>query len=242
MKKWILVIIIVVIGIGVYLVWPKTKLEEPVITSAQFDEVTKTLSVSYIVAKKDATQMKGIYLDQEELYSAEPSNQAQVLVKEGGYELREEIVELSDAQFGKFLSFEGRALPVEITFDGYSSVGVGTILIILLEDEIAEVIEQGEELLYTFIAPEDLTIQTIGHYDSVATISFEEDQHPFVLKKGESTEVVIHGPYKLGAADELLLEIATVDNKYYTAHFPLTQSIPKGYLEQMVKAEQLNRR
>ncbi|MFE4354325.1 hypothetical protein [Peribacillus butanolivorans] len=53
---------------------------------------------------------------------------------------------------------------------------------LLLKDEGVEVTKQDEALLYTYTAPEDITIDSIGHYDNVATISFEEAVFPLALK------------------------------------------------------------
>ncbi|MFI8496059.1 hypothetical protein ACIGC1_24795 [Peribacillus butanolivorans] len=104
---------------------------------------------------------------------------------------------------------------------------------LLLKDEGVEVTKQDEALPYTYTAPEDITIDSIGHYDSVATISFEEAVFPLALKRGQSVDVFIHEPYKLSSHDELLLEITTTKDQSFTKHFRLTQSIPKGYLKQI---------
>lgn len=220
------------IVIGAYFTWSTTKLEAPVVTSVQFDEMTKTLAVSYVVSKKDPTYMTGMQIDQEEMYVAGEHQQDQVLVLQNRYELREVIIPLSDEKVAYFSSVEGRTLPVDLSFEGHSLVE--TILVVLLENEAVEVKAEGEQLVYTFTAPEDMTIQTIGHYDSVAMISFEEERNPFVLKKGESTKITIHEPYQLGTTDEVLLEIMTNDDKSYTVHFLLTEDIPKGYLKKIM--------
>jgi hypothetical protein len=130
-----------------------------------------------------------------------------------------------------FLSLDGRAVPVDISFEAYSPID--TILVLLLKDEGVGVTKQDEALLYTYTAPEDITIDSIGHYDSVATISFEEAVFPLTLKRGQSADVFIHEPYKLSSHDELLLEITTTKDQSFTKHFRLTQSIPKGYLKQI---------
>lgn len=241
MKRWILVVGIVVIGIVAYLAWPKAGLEEPIVMSVQFDEMSKTLAISYIVSQSDHTFIKGVSYDTKEFYSPRSGDESQVLVKEDGYELREDVVDLSEEQLAYLGSLEARTLPVDILFDTYSPVE--TILVLLLKDEtteVTEITEQDEELIYTFIAPEDLTIYSIGHYDSVATISFEEDKMPLVLKKGQSTEVFIHEPYKFSTNDELLLEITTINDQVYTQHFSLKQPIPKGYLKRIVNEENVN--
>ncbi|WP_338754367.1 hypothetical protein [Bacillus sp. FJAT-52991] len=238
MKKWV-IILTAIIAVGTYLAWTKTHLEEPVVMSVQFDEAAKTLAVSYIVEKNDGTYVKEV-ADDTKSFSPPRSNgdqdrranNTQVLAKQNGYELREDVIELTDDQLAYFLSLEGRAIPVDISFEDYSPIE--TILVCLLKDEAVEVTKQDEALVYTFTAPEDITIRSIGHYDSVAMISFEEDDFPLALKKGQSVDILIHDPYKLASHDELLLEIATTNDRSFTQHFSLTEPIPKGYLKQIV--------
>lgn len=77
---------------------------------------------------------------------------------------------------------------------------------LLLKDEGVEVTKQDEALLYTYTAPEDKTIDSIGHYDSVATISFEEAVFPLTLKRGQSVDVFIYGlPYQVHPISNRLL-------------------------------------
>ncbi|MFJ7678721.1 hypothetical protein ACIQXQ_11845 [Peribacillus sp. NPDC097198] len=237
MKKWI-IILVVIIAIGTYFAWSKAHLEEPVVTSVQFDEAAKTLAVSYIVEQDDSTYVMEIAHDTKGFYpdssngKGNRENNTQVLATQDGYELREDIVDLTDDQLAYFLSLEGRAVSVDISFKDYSPIQ--TILAILLKDEAAEVTKQGDALLYTFTAPEDITIESIGHHDSEALISFDEIEFPLVLKKGQSVDVQIEEPYKLSSDDELLMEITTTKNQSFTQHFRLTQSIPEGYLKQIV--------
>ncbi|PEZ74710.1 hypothetical protein [Bacillus sp. AFS017274] len=236
MKKWIIILVVIIIAIGTYFAWPKTHLKEPVVMSVQFDEAAKTLAVSYIVEQDDSTYVMEIAHETKGFYPPRSNGDGetdytQVLAKQNGYELREDIVELTDDQLEYFLSLDGRAVPVDISFEAYSPIE--TILVLLLKDEGVEVTKQDEALLYTYTAPEDITIDSIGHYDSVATISFEEAVFPLALKKGKSVDVFIHEPYKLSSQDELLIEITTTKDQSYTKHFRLTQSIPKGYLKQI---------
>lgn len=237
MKKWI-IILVIIIATGTYFAWPKTHLEEPIVMSVQFNEAAKTLSVSYIVEQDDSTYVMEIAHDTKGFYPPRSNGNwngrtdyTQVLAKQNGYELREDNVELTDDQLMYFLSLEGRAVPVDISFKAYSPIE--SILVILLKDEAVEVTKQDEALRYTFTALEDITIDSIGHYDSVATISFEEAVFPLVLTKGHSVDVLIHEPYKLSSHDELLLEITTTKDQSFTQHFRMTQSIPKGYLKQI---------
>ncbi|MFE4243296.1 hypothetical protein [Peribacillus butanolivorans] len=238
MKKWI-IILVVIIALGTYFAWPKTHLKEPVVMSVQFDEVAKTLAVSYIVEQDDSTYVMEIAHDTKGFYPPRSNGNGdgetdytQVLAKQNGYELREDIVELTEDQLEYFLSLDGRSVPVDISFEAYSPIE--TILVLLLKDEGVEVTKQDEALLYTYTAPEDITIDSIGHYDNVATISFEEAVFPLALKRGQSVDVLIHEPYKLSSHDELLFEITTTKDQSFTKHFRLTQSIPKGYLKHIV--------
>ncbi|MFF2591583.1 hypothetical protein ACFVSS_27925 [Peribacillus butanolivorans] len=186
MNKWI-IILVVIIALGTYFAWPKTHLKEPVVMSVQFDEVAKTLAVSYIVEQDDSTYVMEIAHDTKGFYPPRSNGNGdgetdytQVLAKQNGYELREDIVELTKDQLEYFLSLDGRSVPVDISFEAYSPIE--TILVLLLKDEGVEVTKQDEALLYTYTAPEDITIDSIGHYDNVATISFEEAVFPLALK------------------------------------------------------------
>jgi hypothetical protein len=239
MKKWIIILVVIIIALGTYFAWPKTHLKEPVVMSVQFDEAAKTLAVSYIVEQDDSTYVMEIAHDTKGFYPPRSNGNwdgetdyTKVLAKQNGYELREDIVELTDDQLMYFLSLEGRVVPVDISFEAYSPIE--TILVLLLKDEAVEVTKKDEALLYTFTAPEDITIDSIGHYDSVSSIFFEEAEFPLVLTRGQSVDVLIHEPYKLSSQDELLLEITTTKDQSFTKHFRLTQSIPKGYLKQIV--------
>ena len=242
MKKSI-IILLVMAAIGVYWFWPKTHVKEPIVMSVQVDEVSKTLAVSYIVEQGNDTYLMEIAHNTKGFYPPRTSgnwdgktNFTQVLATQNGYELREDIIELTDEQVSYFLTFKGGTLPVNISFNDYSSIK--TTLILLLEDEAVDVIENENTLRYTYTPLKDETIDLIGHYDSVATISFEQDNaaidFPLTLTQGQSVDVIIHDPYKLSSNDKLLLEIVTKDNQAVTKNISMTQSIPKGYLRQIV--------
>ncbi|MGM0878270.1 MAG: hypothetical protein ACQEWV_27085 [Bacillota bacterium] len=128
MKKWI-IILVVLIAVGAYFAWPKANLEKPIVMSVQFDEVTKTLAVSYIVVQDDDTYVMEVAHDTKGFYPPRTNgnwdgttNFTQVLAAQNGYELREDVVELTDDQLAYFLSLEGRALPVQISFEDYSPI------------------------------------------------------------------------------------------------------------------------
>ena len=242
MKKSI-IIFLVIAAIGVYWFWPKAHVEEPIVMSVQFDEVSKTLAVSYIVEQENDTYLMGIVQNTKGFYPPSTSgkwdgetNFTQVLATQNGYELREDIIELTDEQFSYFLSLKGGTIPVDISFNDYSPIK--TMLILLLEDEAVDVIENENTLRYTYTALNDETIDLIGHYDSVATISFEQDNaavnFPLTLTQGQSVDVIIYDPYKLSSNDKLLLEIVRKDNQAVTKNILMTKSIPEGYLQQIV--------
>ncbi|MFE4354324.1 hypothetical protein [Peribacillus butanolivorans] len=94
MKKWI-IILVVIIALGTYFAWPKTHLKEPVVMSVQFDEVAKTLAVSYIVEQDDSTYVMEIAHDTKGFYPPRSNGNGdgetdytQVLAKQNGYELQ----------------------------------------------------------------------------------------------------------------------------------------------------------
>jgi len=242
-KKWI-PLLVVLIGIAAYFAWPKASVKEPIVMSVQFDEAAKTLAVSYIVAKDDQTYVMQIAHDTQGFYPPRSSGNwdgktdyTQVLATQNGYELREDTVELTSDQLDYFQSFEHGTLPVDISFENYSPIQ--TILILLLEDEAAQAVKQDDKLRYTFIAPEDVTIENIGHFDTAATISFEDTALPLTLSKGQSTDIFIRGAYQLSSHDEMLLQIEVANGQFFTYHFPMTEPIPEGYLRQMVKEANL---
>jgi|GEM_PF-6464399 len=243
MKKWIIILVFIIV-IGVYFAWPKANLEKPIVMSVQFDEVAKTLAVSYIVVQDDDTyvmeiahETKGFYPPRTNGYWDGETNFTKVLAAQNGYELREDVVELTDDQVAYFLSLEGRVLPVEISFENYSTIE--TIIVLLMENEAVDVTENDNTLSYTYTTPKDVTIESIGHYDSEATISFEQNGKevvfPRTLKQGSTIDIIIDEPYKLSSKDRLLLEIEMTDNQSITKNILMTDSIPKGYLKQIVK-------
>ncbi|MFE3577633.1 hypothetical protein [Lysinibacillus sp. NPDC059133] len=248
MKKSI--IILVVIGaIGVYWFWPKAHVEEPIVMSVQLDEVSKTLAVSYIVEQNNDTYLMEIAHNTKGFYPPRNSgnwdgetNFTEVLAVQNGYELREDVVELTDEQLSYFLSLEERTLPVEISFENYSPID--TTLVLLMEGEAVDVIKNDDLLRYTYTSSKDETIDSIGHYDSVATISFEQNNEevdfPLTLTQGSSVDILINEPYKLSSKDKLLLEITMIDGQSVTNNILMTRSIPKGYLKQIVKEANAN--
>lgn len=243
MKKWI-IILLAIIAVGVYLTWPKESLEKPIIMSTQFNEVTKTLAVSYIVDHDDDTYLMEIAHDTIGFYPPRTdgnwdgkTNSTQVLAAQNGYELREDIVELTDDQLVYFLSQEGRTLSIQISFEDYPPIE--TILVLILDDETPVVTKDEETLRYTYTSPKDVTINLIGHYDSVATISFKQDGDevvfPLTLAQGDTVDIFIHEPYKLSSKNSLLLEITTIENQSFWKNILMTEPIPEGYLKQIVK-------
>lgn len=244
MKKSIIIFLAIaaIAVLGVYWFWPKSHVKEPIVMSVQVDEVSKTLAVSYIVEQINDTYLMEIAHNTKGFYPPRTSgnwdretNYTQVLATQNGYELREDVIELTDEQVSYFLSFKGGTLPVDISFNEY--LPIKTILILVLEDEAVELIENENTLRYRYTSLKDETIDLIGHYDSVATISFEQEyaavDFPLTLTQGQSVDVIIHDPYKLSSNDKLLLEIVT-DNQTVTNNISMSQSIPKGYLRQIV--------
>ncbi|MCK2005112.1 hypothetical protein MZM54_27405 [[Brevibacterium] frigoritolerans] len=68
MKKWIIILVVIIIALGTYFAWPKTHLKEPVVMSVQFDEAAKTLAISYIVEQDDSTYVMEIAHDTKGFY------------------------------------------------------------------------------------------------------------------------------------------------------------------------------
>lgn len=248
MKKSI-IILVLILAIGVYWVWPKAYVDEPIVMSVQFDEESKTLAVSYIVEQNNDIHLMEITHNTKGFYPPRTSgdwdgktNFTEVLAAQNGYELREDVVELTDEQFSYFLSFEGRTLPVQISFKDYSPIE--TILVLLMEGEAVDVLKNDDLLRYTYTSSKDETIDLIGHYDSVATISFEQNNEdvvfPLTLTQGSSVDILIHEPYKFSSKDKLLLEIKMIDEQSVMKNILMTKSIPKGYLKQIVKESNAN--
>ena len=161
MKKSI-IILLVIAAIGLYWFWPKTHVKEPIVMSVQIDEVSKTLAVSYIVEQGNDTYLMEIAHNTKGFYPPRTSgnwdgetNFTQVLATQDGYELREDVIELTDEQVSYFLNFKGGTLPVDISFNDYSPIE--TILILLLKDEAVDVIENENTLRYTYTPLKDET-------------------------------------------------------------------------------------
>lgn len=245
MKKWsgILLILSVIL---VYWLWPKASIEKPIVVSAQVMESTSTMSVSYITAKKDDTHLmevavngKGFYPPSRTDNGAEGRNNqaARELATQNGYQLREATIKLSNEELAYLIPDDSsRTFLADFSFEDYLPVEADGIL--LLEEEAAEgTLEQGQ-LHYTFTAPEPLSVYTIGHYSSGATVSWSRDGRevklPLAMKKGEALDIHFDGPYQMASLDELLLEIQTTGDKYYTRHLRETVQLPDGYLKQLV--------
>ena len=234
MKK-IIVLILVTVAIAAYTFWPKAHVEEPVIMSVEVNEADKTLRIAYIVEKKSETRLTNIQYDTLRILPTE-ANDVQVLETQNGYALREESMALTDEQLTYVLSFGGGTLPVNVSFD--ADLLIETIAIIVRQNEAVEAVEDGDMLRYTYTAASDETIRVIGHFDSAALISFEQNgtatDFPLTLTTGQSVDVLIHEPYKLSSDDHLLLEIVTTD-KTITKNIALTQPMPTGYLKEAVQ-------
>jgi len=243
MKKWI-IIFVIIIAVAVYFVWPKANVDKPIVMSVQYDEAAKTLAVSYIVAKNDDTYVmeiaqntKGFYPPRTNGVWDGETNFTRVLAVQNGYELREDVVELTDKQNSYFLSLESRVQLVRISFEDYSPIE--TMMVLLIEDEAVDVTVVDHTLRYTYTVPEDVTIESIGHYDSEATISFEQNgkevDFPRKVRQGSTIDIFINNPYRLSSKDRLLLEIEMKDKQSITKNILMTESIPEGYLKQIVK-------
>lgn len=249
LKKWIGVSL-VLSAILVYWLWPKASIEQPIVVSAQVMESNSTMSIAYITAKKDETILmevgvngKGFYPPSRTENGAEGRNTqiASELAAQNGYQLREATIKLSDDELAYLLPTDSsRTLSANFSFENYSPVEADVIL--LLEEEAAEgKLEQGQ-LHYIFTAPEPMSVITIGHYSSVAAVSWSRDGRevklPLAMEKGDTLDIHFDQPYQLGSMDELLLEIQTTDDNYYTRHLRETVGLPDGYLKQLVNEQQ----
>ncbi len=245
MKKWSGVLLILSVLLA-YWLWPKANIENPIVVSVQVMESTSTMTVSYITAKKDDTHLmevavngKGFYpLSRKENGAEGRNNQVpRELATQNGYQLREATIKLDTEELAYLLSNESsRTFSADFSFDNYSPIKAKGIL--LLEDEAAEGSIDQEQLHYKFTAPESMTVYTVGHYSSVATVSWSlnsrEVKLPFEMEKGDTLDIHFAGPYQLGSMDELLVEIQTADDTYYTRHLKETVQLPDGYLKQLV--------
>lgn len=235
-------ILVVVLGASVYSLWPKASVEIPVVVSAQLNEENNTISISYITTKKDETYLMSAEVDGEIFYPAKNSDKENAesvptknLLSQQGYQLREDVIKLTENEIDHFDQM-GHTLLVAISYKDYAPIE--TILIVLKENEAAQGVIKEDVLNYTFIAPEPMSITTIGHYDSVATLGYlqndKEPKFPIQLEQGETIDIQFSPPYNLALNDELLLEIETVDGKYYRRHLKTTLNVPENYLKQLV--------
>lgn len=69
-----------------------------------------------------AHDTKGFYPPRSNGNGDGETDYTQVLAKQNGYESWEDIVELTDDQLEYFLSLDGRAVPVDISFEAYSPI------------------------------------------------------------------------------------------------------------------------
>lgn len=241
MKKWTAILAVVLVA-GIYLIWPKASVKEPVVMSVQVDEAKGTMEISYITSKRDDTYLLEVAVEGEEPYRIEVSSIEEEgtvetinLLEQNGYELRESIKELTDEELEYFQDFSGHAPLVTLSYKDYEPIK--TILILLKEGETAKGEVDDYQLNYTFTAPEPMSISSIGHYDSVATISYAQNgkelKFPFELEQGETIDLSFWNPYNLASSDNLLLEIETTDGKYYRKHLATPMEIPDGYLKQL---------
>ena len=241
MKIWA-AILTVLLAAGIYFIWPKAEVKEPVVMSAQVDEAKGTMEISYITAKRDNTYLTEVAVEGEELYRIPVSGEKKEgvaktdeLLVQNGYQLRENIIELNDEQLKYFQDLSGGAPLVTLSYKDYEPIK--TILVLLKEDETAEGTVDEHQLTYTFTAPEEMSVSTIGHYDSVATIGYSQNgkelKLPADLKQGEEIDLSFSSPYNLASNDKLLLEIQTTDGKYYRKNLATPVEVPHGYLKQL---------
>lgn len=241
MKKWIGVLA-VFLAIGIYSVWPKASIEKPVVVSAQMDETSKTIMISYITTKKDQTYLMEAAIDGRGFYAAGTTREieSKSLLDQDGYQLREDIIHLTEEELDYFEKMSWRVPPAAITYSDYEPIE--TILIVLKEDEAAEGVMDQQGIRYTFTAPEPMTITTIGHYDSAATLGYsyngQELPSSIDLKAGETVDLNFDGTYQLASKDKLLVDIETTDGKHHTRHLAETMEVPDGYLKQLAAVNQ----
>lgn len=242
MKKWT-GILVVLLALFLYLLWPKASMDGPIVVSAQIDESAKTMTISYITTKKDETYLMEVAVDGRGFYPLRTngnwdgkSETTDVLATQNGYELREDVIELTDEAVTYFDKYTGRGLPADISYADYAPVE--TILIRLLTDEKAEGVIEEDGLHYTFTAPDTIAVSSIGHYDSVAYLSYSqngiEPKFPIKMEKGDKINLLFDTPIKMSSKDALLVEIDTIEGKQYTRHLELTAQLPEGFLKQVV--------
>lgn len=246
MKKWIGISIVLLVVV-LYFLWPKASLDGPIVVSAQIDELAKTITISYITTKNDKTYLMEVAVDEKEFYPIRTDGNwdgetetTGVLITQNGYELREDVIKLTEEELTYFDKYTGGALPVDISYENYAPVE--TILIVLRADETAEGVVEEDRLRYTFTAPDAMSISSIGHYDSVAFLSYSqngiEPKIPFKMEQGDTIDLFFSNPYKMGTRDSLLLEIETIEGKQYMRHLEVTAQLPDGYLKQIAEEHQ----
>lgn len=211
------------------------------------DEKSKTLAISYITTNKDQTYLEKARVDERSFYPPGTFKIQKVdtgnttsLINQDGYQLREDVINLTEEDLAYFESFTARTPLVSVSYKDYAPVE--TILIVLKEKEAVEGTLEGTNLHYTFTAPEPMAIRIIGHYDSAALLSYSQNgkkpKFPLELKQGDSVDLLFSDPYNLASNDELLLEIETTDEKKFSRHLKTTMEIPDGYLKQLVTENQ----
>jgi hypothetical protein len=236
MKKLIIVCILLAAIVAVWL-WPKEEVKQPILLSAQLDEALQTIEVSYIVDQRNDTYLTSIELEGY-TYLATNERKTKVLAKQRGYELREDVIMLTNEQLDSLLSKDWRIPMATFSFEDYPPLTES--LIVLLKNEAAQAEKvDNDKLVYTYVADKDMELTNIGHYDSASLISFthndEEIQFPLTLKKGDEVQVAINGPISLATNDKLLLELMLENDERITKHIATTNEMPKDYLEQMVE-------
>ena len=236
MKKLIVVCVLLAAIAAVWL-WPKEKVKQPILLSAQLDEELQTIEVSYIVDQRNDTYLTSVDLEGFTLSNMNTS-ETKVLAKQRGYELREDVIMLTSEQLETLLSKDVRTPIAKFTFESYEPVTES--LIVLLQNEKVQA-EKGDndDLVYTYVADKDMVLTNIGHYDSASSISFtyndEEIQFPLTLQKGDEVQVIINWPISLASKDKLLLEFMLENDERITKHIATMNEMPKDYLEQMVE-------
>lgn len=165
------------------------------------------------------------------------NNQApKELAVQNGYRLLKIIINLTDEELAFLLpSGTSRILSTELSSEYYSSIQAD--FIVLLEEEAVEGSFEEGRLHYSFRAPEPATVNTVGHYNSLATVSWsrigKEMNSSITMDEGVTLDIYFDGAYKMESFDALLLEIQTEDDNYYTRHFRETVKQPDGYLKQL---------
>lgn len=233
------IVIVLLMGIGVYFFFLRASVDKPVVVSAQMNEKNQEIAISYITTKRDQTLLTKVTVGEKSFYPIETSKESdasKILASQNGYQLREDVIKLTEKELTYFMELSGRVPPVSVSYKEYAPIE--TILVVLKEGEAAEGIIEEDTLRYTFTANEPMDIATMGHYDSFAFLRASgnggEPTLSAKLKKGESIDVIFSEPYKLASNDELLLEIQTADGKNYIKHLETTLEIPEGYLKQIV--------